>query len=115
MMPRAAKTNQQDEIQRLDDEERTNRHPAWSAKLRAEHDYLIERLKERKKRRAQLGDRKSAAAQNRMKSLASLAAESNGGKKRKKGEEEKDDGFGRDDSDWAVYRELVGVNFSNTT
>jgi len=65
-------------------------------------------MKERKKRRAQLGDRKSAAAQNRMKSLASLAADLNGGKKRKKGEEEKDDGFGRDDSDWAVYRELGG-------
>lgn len=79
----------------------------WSAKLRAEHDFLIERLKERKKRRAQLGDRKSAAAQNRMKSLASLAADSGSSKKRKKGDSEADDGFGRDDSDWHVYRELV--------
>lgn len=50
---------------------------------------MIERIRERKKRRAQLGDRKSAAAQNRMKSIASLAADTNGGKKRKKGEEGK--------------------------
>lgn len=85
--------------------------PVWSARLRAEHEAVIDRMKERKKRRAQLGDRKSAAAQNRMKSLASLAADTNGGKKRKKGDEEKDDGFGRDDSDWAVYRELVSKRF----
>jgi len=41
-------------------------------------------MQERKQRRAQLGDRKSAAAQNRMKSIASLAADVNAGKKRKK-------------------------------
>jgi actin-related protein 5 len=97
-----------EEIQRLDDEERTNNLAGWSSRLRAEHEAVLDRVKERKKRRAQLGDRKSAAAQNRMKSLASLAADSNSGKKRKKGDEEKDDGFGRDDSDWAVYRELGG-------
>lgn len=48
---------------------------------------MIERMKERKKRQAQLGDRKSAAAQNRMKSIAALAADNNGGRKRKKGDE----------------------------
>jgi actin-related protein 5 len=43
-----------------------------------------------------------------MKTIATLAAEDAAGpaKKRKKGGE-KDDGFGRDDSDWAVYREVV--------
>lgn len=88
---------------------------------------VIERMQDRKKRRAQLGDRKSAAAQNRMKNIASLAAEEKVTKKRKtKGGEsegslrdakegklttfaETDDGFGRDDSDWAVYREIVSV------
>ena len=45
---------------------------------------VIIRMQERKKRRAQLGDRKSAAAQSRMKSIASLAADVNAGKKRKK-------------------------------
>lgn len=69
---------------------------------------VIARIQERKKRKAQLGDRKSAAAQSRMKTIATLAAEDAVGpaKKRKKGGE-KDDGFGRDDSDWAVYREVV--------
>ena len=67
---------------------------------------MIVRIEERKKKRAQLGDRKSAAAQSRMKTIATLAAEDNVGKKRKKGGD-KDDGFGRDDSDWAVYREVV--------
>jgi actin-related protein 5 len=41
-------------------------------------------MAERKKRKASLGDRKSAAAQNRMKNIATLAADSNAGKKRKK-------------------------------
>lgn len=44
---------------------------------------VIERMQDRKKRRAQLGDRKSAAAQNRMKNIASLAAEEKVTKKRK--------------------------------
>lgn len=43
-----------------------------------------------------------------MKTIANLAAEENVGKKRKKGSD-KDDGFGRDDSDWAVYREVVSA------
>jgi actin-related protein 5 len=61
---------------------------------------VILRIQERKKRKAQLGDRKSAAAQSRMKTIATLAAEETvGTKKRKKGDS-KDDGFGRDDSDW---------------
>lgn len=45
----------------------------------------ITRMHERKKRRALLGDRKSAVAQNRMKSIASLASESPVVKKRKRG------------------------------
>jgi len=70
---------------------------------------VILRIQERKKRKAQLGDRKSAAAQSRMKTIATLAAEETvGTKKRKKGDS-KDDGFGRDDSDWAVYREVVSI------
>ncbi|WOO86060.1 Actin-like protein arp5 [Vanrija pseudolonga] len=101
-----------EEEQRKEDEERTNNLESWAARLKDEQDEVIERIRERKKRRAQLGDRKSAAAQNRMKSIASLAADTNGGKKRKKGEEEKDDGFGRDDSDWAVYREIGGEDDS---
>jgi actin-related protein 5 len=78
----------------------------WSRKLREEHavseeviigtssladaasaafQATIARLKDRKKRRALLGDRKSAVAQNRMKSIASLASDSPATKKRKRG------------------------------
>ena len=92
----------------------------WAARLRAEQDVsaitwtrskadpqsVISRMEERKKRRSQMSNRKSAAAQSRMKTLANLAADDPKTKKRKKGEV--DDGFGRDDSDWAVYREVVG-------
>jgi actin-related protein 5 len=45
-----------------------------------------------------------------MKTIATLASEEAvGTKKRKKGGD-KDDGFGRDDSDWAVYREVVSLS-----
>jgi len=45
----------------------------------------MERIKERNRRKAALGDRKSAASQARMKSIASLAADDRVGKKRRKG------------------------------
>lgn len=41
-------------------------------------------MEERKKRKAQLGDRKSVAAQARMKTIANLAADAGPSKKRKK-------------------------------
>lgn len=113
----------QEEIRRREEEFRETDPTGWAAKLRAEQEVctdkdalhwdsadetqsVIIRIEERKKKRAQLGNRKSAAAQSRMKTLANLAAEDNVSKKRKKGGD-KDDGFGRDDSDWAVYREVV--------
>jgi hypothetical protein len=43
------------------------------------------RIKDRARRRAALGDRKSAAAQARMKNIASLAADERVPKKRRKG------------------------------
>ena len=45
----------------------------------------MERIKERNRRKAALGDRKSAASQARMKNIASLAADDRVGKKRRKG------------------------------
>jgi actin-related protein 5 len=71
----------------------------WSAQLRTEQEVrrlydeqcedtdwqaIINRMEERKKRKAQLGDRKSVAAQARMKTIASLAADEGPSKKRKK-------------------------------
>jgi actin-related protein 5 len=43
------------------------------------------RIKERARRKAALGDRKSAAAQARMKSIANLAADDRVPKKKRKG------------------------------
>lgn len=66
-------------------------------------------MKERKKHKAQLGDRKSLAAQQRMKTITNMASdEPVTKKKRKKGEG--DDTFGADDEDWAVYREIVSAH-----
>ena len=47
---------------------------------------MITRMAERKKRRTQMSNRKSIQAQNRMKTIANLAAEDKTPKKRKKGE-----------------------------
>ena len=44
----------------------------------------MNKIKERSRRRAALGDRKSAAAQARMKSIATLAADDRVPKKRRK-------------------------------
>ncbi|ODN97180.1 hypothetical protein I350_08160 [Cryptococcus amylolentus CBS 6273] len=95
-----------EEEKRKEEEERETNLTGWAADLKEEHEDVINRIRDREKKKAQLGDRKSAASQNRMKSLASLAQEEKAPKKRKKGED--DDGFGMDDSDWAVYREIDG-------
>lgn len=100
------------EEKRLDDEARERDPAGWAANLRVEHEKTIERLKERKKMRAMLSDRKSAAAQSRMKSISNLANDSPAPKRRKKNAD--DDGFGADDADWAVYREIVSSKHSPT-
>lgn len=56
----------------------------WAAKLREEHEATIQRLTERKRKKSALGDRKSAAAQSRMKNIADLAAEGGAGPKKKR-------------------------------
>lgn len=79
-------------------------------------------MKERKRRKAALSDRKSATSQARMKTITSLASETPPTKKRRKGHgggcqlnpdiscyqlHYLDDNFGANDDDWAVYRKLV--------
>jgi actin-related protein 5 len=71
--------------ERKEDEERAADPSAWVTRVRAEHASVMERVKERNRRKAALGDRKSAASQARMKSIASLAADERVGKKRRKG------------------------------
>ncbi|KAK8845440.1 hypothetical protein IAR55_006153 [Kwoniella newhampshirensis] len=100
-----------EEEKRREQEERETNLMGWTLKLKDEQEAVMLRIQERKKLRAQLGDRKSAASQSRMKSIANLAAEEKTTKKRKKGED--DDGFGQNDSDWAVYREIGGDDESD--
>jgi actin-related protein 5 len=82
------------------------------------------KIKDRARRRAALNDRKSAAAQARMKNIASLAADDRipKAKKRKAGGGSlskfilsskmfsiavyTEDLFGADDADWAIYRKI---------
>jgi actin-related protein 5 len=80
------------------------------------------KIRDRSRRKAALSDRKSAASQARMKSIANLAAdEKTGRKKRKEGGGLSfcdhsclsntwvvDDMFGANDDDWAIYRKIVG-------
>ncbi|KAH9913148.1 actin-like ATPase domain-containing protein [Epithele typhae] len=53
-------------------EERDRDLSGWSAKLRREQESLMTRIKDRNRRKAALLDRKSAAAQARMKNIANL-------------------------------------------
>lgn len=87
-------------------EEQRRDPAAWSAKLQRQHAEAINRLRERKKLKDALPNRKSAAAQQRMKSITALASESNdnSSRRRKRGQDE--DTFGADDNDWNEYRAI---------
>ncbi|KAF8151988.1 actin-like protein Arp5p [Mycena galopus ATCC 62051] len=76
----------------------------WVRKMRSEQESLMTRIKDRGRRKAALSDRKSAAAQARMKNIASLAADDRVPKKKRKGGGE--DLFGANDADWAIYRKI---------
>lgn len=90
-------------------EEQRENPEAWLKKIHAQYDQTLARIHERKRLREMLPNRKSAAAQQRMKSITALASEneassSGSQRRRKRGEDE--DTFGADDSDWAVYRTI---------
>ncbi|GLB36675.1 putative actin family protein [Lyophyllum shimeji] len=90
--------------EKREEEEREMDLTGWSRRMRQEQEALINKIKERARRRAALGDRKSAAAQARMKSIATLANDDRVPKKKRKGGGE--DMFGADDADWAIYRKI---------
>ncbi|EAW13513.1 actin-related protein ARP5 [Aspergillus clavatus NRRL 1] len=93
----------QEEEERLDREKRENDFENWVAERRAARQNIIQRIKERDRMKADLGNRKSLASQMRMKTLANLAAD--GPKKRRRGGD--DDDFGANDEDWGVYRTVA--------
>lgn len=90
---------------------------SWVAEQRAARDVILARIKDRTRLRAELADRKSLASQMRMKSIAHLASDTPAPKKRRRnhngvaggggGGGEPDDGFGANDDDWAVYRNIA--------
>ncbi|KAJ9207627.1 putative chromatin remodeling complex subunit [Paecilomyces variotii] len=92
-----------EEEERLDNERRENDFENWIAERRAARQALLQKIKERERLKADLGNRKSLASQMRMKTLANLAAD--GPKKRRRGGD--DDTFGANDEDWGVYRTVA--------
>jgi actin-related protein 5 len=92
-----------EEEQRLDDERRENDFESWIGERRTARQALLQKIKDRDRLKADLGNRKSLASQMRMKTLANLA--SDGPKKRRRGGD--DDTFGADDADWGVYRTVA--------
>jgi len=99
----------EEERQAKELQERRENPEAWLKKIHAQYDQTLARIQERTRLREMLPNRKSAAAQQRMKSITALASENDTGstgshRRRKRGEDE--DTFGADDSDWAVYRTI---------
>ncbi|OJD39927.1 chromatin remodeling complex subunit [Diplodia corticola] len=92
------------EEERLDNERRENDPETWIEERRVARQAIIQKIKDRERLKADLGNRKSLAAQMRMKSIANLASDTPN-KKRRRGADE--DTFGADDADWGVYRTIA--------
>ncbi|KAF8473469.1 hypothetical protein BDZ91DRAFT_845901 [Kalaharituber pfeilii] len=101
------------EEERRDEEQRTNDLEGWVRERRSQREALVSRLQARQRLKSDLTNRKSLAAQIRMKSLANLASDfpSSSSRRRTTGgatsnNPDADDNFGANDEDWAVYRTL---------
>ncbi|CAJ2501955.1 Uu.00g048080.m01.CDS01 [Anthostomella pinea] len=93
------------EEERLDRERRDNDLEGWLEEKRIARENTLQRMKERDRLKADLGNRKSLASQMRMKSIANLASDNPRGKRRRGGDG--DDNFGANDDDWGVYRQIA--------
>ncbi|KAI0019533.1 putative chromatin remodeling complex subunit [Xylariomycetidae sp. FL0641] len=93
------------EEERLDRERRENDLEGWLEERRMARESTLQRMKERDRLKADLGNRKSLASQIRMKSIANLASDNPRGGKRRRGGD--DDNFGANDDDWGVYRQIA--------
>ncbi|KAI1828671.1 putative chromatin remodeling complex subunit [Xylaria intraflava] len=92
------------EEERLDRERRENDLERWLEEKRIARENTLQKIKERERLKADLGNRKSLASQMRMKSIANLASDNPRGKRRRGGD---DDNFGANDDDWGVYRQIA--------
>ena len=93
------------EEQRLDDERRETDPETWIEERRIARQAIVQKIKDRERLKAELGNRKSLANQMRMKSIANLASDAPSKKRRRGGGD--DDTFGADDADWGVYRTIA--------
>ncbi|KAK4570452.1 Nuclear actin-protein involved in chromatin remodeling [Recurvomyces mirabilis] len=100
-----AEKARQAEVQRQDDVYRERDFDSWVGDRRAERQTVVQRIRDRDRLKADLGNRKSQASQMRMKHIANLASDNPNGKKRRRNDKD-DDGFGADDADWGIYREI---------
>lgn len=112
-----------EELRKRDIEFRENDLDGWIVEKRKLLNNVVQRRKDRIKLKEELGDRKSRASQQRMKNIASLADDgpatnsegsSNASNKRRRHEatidNDPNDTFGANDEDWAIYRDIAGVD-----
>jgi actin-related protein 5 len=92
------------EEKRRDEEKRENDLEGWLQERRSARSELVQKMKDRERLKADLGNRKSLASQIRMKSIANLASDTPTKKRRRGGD---DDNFGANDDDWGVYRQIA--------
>ena len=100
-----AEKARQAEVKRLDDERREADLESWIDERRQARAEIVQKIRDRDRLKAELGNRKSQASQMRMKHIANLASDNPNGRKRRRGGND-DDGFGADDADWMIYREI---------
>ncbi|OUM52812.1 hypothetical protein BVG19_g2039 [[Candida] boidinii] len=109
-----------EEEERKDREWRQTDLSSWIEDRRTRLDDLIKKKKERTKLKEELNDRKSRAAQQRMKNIASLASNdtnydssSTTGRRKRANitiDDDPNDTFGADDDDWAIYRDIANAD-----
>lgn len=126
------KANEEKKLEKLKKEELEKQEAEWRERdlwgwiedKRGKLKVIIDRKKQRKKLKDQLNDRKSHAAQIRMKNIANLASdrnddksfssthEGNGSSRLKRGlkkvtiDNDPNDTFGANDDDWLIYRDI---------
>ncbi|KAI9106267.1 hypothetical protein DFS34DRAFT_699834 [Phlyctochytrium arcticum] len=94
----------QEERERHEAERREHDMDGWLAETRTRRVELLEKIRLKLRKKAQLTDRRSRESQMRMKNIASLAAEEAPAKRKRGGGGE--DTFGANDDDWGIYREI---------
>ncbi|CAG8818211.1 33525_t:CDS:2, partial [Racocetra persica] len=93
---------QQEEEKRMEEQRRQTDFEGWLNELKQNYQNQLDKVKNLKRKKEQLSDRRSHASQLRMKSIANLASDTPQQKRRRR-----EDTFGMDDNDWAIYKEIL--------